>query len=55
MPNVGSQYDKSCPKCAAPGEAVKATTGPRDVVVVDLRCSQCGHTWTVNLTSRVTD
>jgi hypothetical protein len=43
-------YDKTCPKCAALGEAIKATTGQPDVILVDLRCTQCAHTWTVTLT-----
>jgi uncharacterized Zn finger protein len=48
----GAHYDKTCPKCAAPGEAVKATTGQRAQVIVDLRCAQCGHNWAVTITSR---
>jgi uncharacterized Zn finger protein len=47
-----SQVNKTCPKCAAQGEAVKATTGQSALVVVDLRCSTCGHVWAINLTSK---
>lgn len=43
--------DKTCPKCAAAGEPVKATTGQRDLVIVDLHCSHCGHAWSIRLTS----
>jgi uncharacterized Zn finger protein len=52
MPLSRSDYDKTCPKCALAGDAVKATTGSRDVVTVDLRCPHCGHTWAVTLTSK---
>jgi len=52
MPNIAGQFDKTCPKCAATAEAVKATTGQAGIVVVDLRCP-CGHTWAVTLTSRI--
>ncbi|MGE0865362.1 MAG: hypothetical protein AB7P34_15820 [Vicinamibacterales bacterium] len=51
MPTTGFVYDKSCPKCPASGEAIKATTGQRDTVIVDLRCTSCGHTWVVTLTT----
>jgi len=50
MPPV--EYDKTCPKCAAPGEAVRATTGQPDIVLVDLRCTKCAHTWRITLSRR---
>lgn len=54
MPPTGD-YDKTCPKCGASGEAIKVTAGQRDFVRVDLRCAQCGHTWTINLPVRIAD
>lgn len=52
MPTTGINYDKTCPKCAGPGEPTKATTGQRGAVVVDMRCPQCTHTWVLTLITR---
>jgi hypothetical protein len=47
-----AEYDKTCPMCAAQGEAVRATTAQPEVVLVDLRCTKCAHTWRVTLNRR---
>lgn len=52
MSSAAGQVDKSCPKCAAAGDVVKATTAQGDQIVVALRCPKCGHTWSTNLISR---